>query len=86
MPFQEIAAQIETSSGVSEMSVGFRCLSEDLKEVMPLFFEGQQISMMHYILHSHMHFSQFHLIYSYKMVNLILLQKFAPQLVIDPNN
>lgn len=36
---EEIAAQIESFSSVSETSVGFRCLSEDLREVMSLFSE-----------------------------------------------
>lgn len=43
---EEIAARIESSSGVSEMSVGFRCLSEDLREVMSLFSEVVQNPLM----------------------------------------
>eukprot|EP00249_Psilotum_nudum_P020485 c27726_g1_i2 orf=222-2186(+) len=34
-----MAARIETSSSVSQMSVGFRCLADDLAEVMSLFSE-----------------------------------------------
>eukprot|EP00250_Pteridium_aquilinum_P013404 c21319_g1_i3 orf=107-2176(+) len=43
---EEIAARIETSSGISEMNVGFRCLSEDLQEVMSLFSEVVQNPLM----------------------------------------
>ncbi|MCO5561076.1 hypothetical protein L7F22_014697 [Adiantum nelumboides] len=43
---KENAARIESSSGVSEMSVGFRCLSEDLTEIMSLFSEVVQSPLM----------------------------------------
>ncbi|KAI5069426.1 hypothetical protein GOP47_0015727 [Adiantum capillus-veneris] len=43
---EETAARIESSSGVSEMSVGFRCLSEDLTEIMPLFSDVVQSPLM----------------------------------------
>lgn len=43
---EEIAARIESFSSVSEMSVGFRCLSEDLREVMSLFSEVVQNPLM----------------------------------------
>eukprot|EP00850_Spirogloea_muscicola_P003937 SM000016S01925 [mRNA] locus=s16:616230:629684:+ [translate_table: standard] len=37
---ETLAARIEASAGVAEASVGFRCLTEDLGEVMGLFSEG----------------------------------------------
>ncbi|MCO5567100.1 hypothetical protein L7F22_020785 [Adiantum nelumboides] len=43
---EETAARIESSSGVSETSVGFRCLSEDLTEIMSLFSEVVQSPIM----------------------------------------
>ncbi|KAH7405127.1 hypothetical protein KP509_15G057600 [Ceratopteris richardii] len=43
---EELAARIESSSGIAEMSVGFRCLSEDLMEVISLFSEVIQMPSM----------------------------------------
>lgn len=43
---EEMAARIESSSSVSEMSVGFRCLSEDFSEVLSLFSEVVQHPLM----------------------------------------
>lgn len=37
---QVMAARIEASSSVSEMTVGFRCLTEDVNTVFSLFSEG----------------------------------------------
>eukprot|EP00850_Spirogloea_muscicola_P007521 SM000038S14334 [mRNA] locus=s38:312771:317619:+ [translate_table: standard] len=39
---ETLAARIEASAGVAEASVGFRCLTEDLGEVMGLFSEVVQ--------------------------------------------
>ena len=38
--WQSMAARIESGAGVSEMSVAFRCLGEDMEEVFGLFTDG----------------------------------------------